>query len=129
MYLLENVPLESLGHPRFAAAASERRLCGLSLGARGWEAWGGGDAPIAAVTALILAKRGLESGSCLALLGGRLVAALAGPSFQRLGLEEPLPGTFLLACYSRLRSLSLSWHSSGGRGIKKKLNRHQKEIK
>ncbi|CAE7467449.1 unnamed protein product [Symbiodinium sp. CCMP2456] len=69
-YLLEDVPLESLGHPWFVDVASERKICGLSVGPRGQ--------------------------SALALLGAsappRLCAQLATPGFQRLGLEEPLPG-------------------------------------
>ncbi|CAE7516794.1 unnamed protein product [Symbiodinium sp. CCMP2592] len=67
-YLLENVPLESLGHQWFVDSASQRKICGLSVGPGGQ--------------------------SSVALLGasGRLCARLPAPSFQRLGLEEPLPG-------------------------------------
>eukprot|EP00913_Durusdinium_trenchii_P001441 g1334.t1 len=48
------------------------------------------------IAGLSRSQRGLDSGNVLALLpvgGGRLVSALQLPSFQRLGLEEPMPGT------------------------------------
>ncbi|CAJ1409532.1 unnamed protein product [Effrenium voratum] len=70
-YVLEDVPLESLGEPSFVAALEERQIACLSRGARG-----------------------LDSGDVLALWPSppRLGAALSTCSFQRLGLEEPLPG-------------------------------------
>ena len=97
-YVLENVPLEMLGHPLFVKAASEWRICGLSVGSRG-----GRRVlrvlklfcrPSVANDMQMTCLLGLGGDSSLALLGpcGRLAAALTAPSFQRLGLEEPLPG-------------------------------------
>ncbi len=37
---------------------------------------------------------GLDSGDVLAILPSRLLAALHGPSYRRLGLEEPMKGTY-----------------------------------
>ncbi|CAK9087622.1 Hypothetical protein (Fragment), partial [Durusdinium trenchii] len=73
MFLLEDVALESLGDPAFVKDVEKLGIAGLSR-----------------------SQRGLDSGNVLALLpvgGGRLVSALQLPSFQRLGLEEPMPGT------------------------------------
>ena len=81
-YLLEDVPLESLGHPRFVDAASERKISGLSVGP-----------PFRGQSKSAVALLGASATSAGPSAGPpRLCAALTKPSFQRLGLEEPLPG-------------------------------------
>eukprot|EP00930_Biecheleria_cincta_P087807 TRINITY_DN77043_c0_g1_i1.p1 TRINITY_DN77043_c0_g1~~TRINITY_DN77043_c0_g1_i1.p1 ORF type:complete len:409 (+),score=61.78 TRINITY_DN77043_c0_g1_i1:74-1300(+) len=70
-YRLHKVPLVALGSQPFAKAIDERQICCLSRGVRG-----------------------LDAGNCLAVFPpAQLVAAVMEPAYQRLGLEEPAPGT------------------------------------
>lgn len=68
-YELAGVPVAALGDQAFADAVREREICCLSRG------------------------RCLGAGNVLAVLPpGELVASVDGPTFQRLGLEEPAAG-------------------------------------
>lgn len=70
-YRLHKVPLVALGSQPFVKAIDDRQISCLSLGVRG-----------------------LDAGNCFAVFPpAQLVAAVMESAYQRLGLEEPAPGT------------------------------------